>query len=329
MNNNSLLKPNEKKLPAKFLMSGKIWGLLILILSYSFLAYKLITFNQYGAMLDQWRKLPASQFWWLGFVLLLLPFNWLLESFKWKLLVSTVQKITIPHAIKAVLAGISTGFITPNRVGEFAGRILFLKTENRKAGVTLSVVNSLTQNIIMALCGLPAALLFFSYKTGKLETDLIQYLIVMIICLLIFGLIYFNIPKIAKHYQHSRFVAKIKGFTDCLSGFSSMKLVQILLVSFVRYLIFCFQFFLLLRFFNIELMPWQAILAIPTTYLFVTFTPSLAFSEAAVRSSYAVLFIGVFASQIAGIALAGVCIWVINFVIPMLVGSVVLAKSKM
>jgi hypothetical protein len=31
---------------------------------------------------------------------------------------------------------------------------------------------------------------------------------------------------------------------------------------------------------------------------------------------------------LAGIALAGVCIWVINFVIPMLVGSVMLAKSK-
>jgi hypothetical protein len=73
---------------------------------------------------------------------------------------------------------------------------------------------------------------------------------------------------------------------------------------------------------------WQALIAIPTNYLFVTFTPSVAFSEAAVRSSYAVLVIGFFSSNIVGIALAGMCIWMINFVIPMMVGSIIMVRNR-
>ena len=98
-------------------------------------------------------------------------------------------------------------------------------------------------------------------------------------------------------------------------------------VSFIRYAVFCIQFYFMIRFFSIELTPWQALIAIPTSYLFVTFTPSLAFSEAAIRSSYAVLIIGTFSGQVVNIALAGVCIWVINFVIPMLAGSVVMVRK--
>jgi uncharacterized membrane protein len=98
-------------------------------------------------------------------------------------------------------------------------------------------------------------------------------------------------------------------------------------ISFIRCAVFCVQFYFMIRFFSIELTPWQALTAIPTSYLFVTFTPSFAFSEVAIRSSYAVLIIGAFSGQVVNIALAGVCIWVINFVIPMLAGSVVMVRK--
>ena len=84
----------------------------------------------------------------------------------------------------------------------------------------------------------------------------------------------------------------------------------------------------MLQFFGIELSYWQALVAIPTNYLFVTFTPSLAFSEATVRSSFAVLTIGAFSGQTVNIALAGMCIWMLNFVVPMLIGSVVMVRKN-
>ena len=315
--------------------SLKIFGSLVSLLkwivlpaAFSFLAYKLLTFNQYDELLEQWKQLPLSQFWWLGGVFVLLPLNWLLEASKWKQLVSKIQILSLWNALKGVMAGISTGFLTPNRVGELVGRVLYLDADNRKAGVTLSLVNSLTQNIILVLCGVPASALFLSASHGKIELNSTLYLIILIVSLLIFGGIYFQLPRLSSMFKQSRYSEKIKAFTDCLSSYTKKDLLQIMLISLMRYCVFCTQFFFMLRFMGVELSVWQALISIPTTYLLVTFTPSLAFSEVAVRSSYAVLVIGVFSGQVVSIALAGMCIWLVNFVIPMLAGAVVLAGGK-
>jgi uncharacterized membrane protein len=275
----------------------------------------------------QWKNTPLSQFWWLAAVFLLLPLNLFLEAVKWKKMTSNVQKINLSTSMKAILAGISTGFFTPNRVGELVGRVAFLDADHRKAGVTMSLVNSLTQNMIMALCGIPAGLIFFYTTTGSLEADKSGFLLGLIGFLLVFGFFYFALPDLSKRLAESNIGKKIGIFTSCLSDYTSTDLIIIMAISFARYLVFCTQFFLMLRFFGIHLEAWQAILAIPTSYLFVTFTPSVAFSEAAVRSSYSVLIIGVFSGQVVGIALAGVCIWAVNFIIPMLLGSVLLVKK--
>jgi hypothetical protein len=304
-------------------------GILFFVLSFSFLGYKLLSFNQYDALATQWEQMPFSQLWWLVGVLTLIPLNWYLEALKWKMLTSGVQKITLTESIKAVLAGISTGFFTPNRIGELVGRVAFLDSGNRKSGVTLSIVNSLTQNIVMAMCGIPACILFFAITNGILKPDLIQFLLILPISILIFGLIYFSLPRWSRQLKKSRLTEKIKSFTNCLSSYNRKDLLQIMGISLFRYIVFSSQFYFMLRFFSVELTPWQALISIPTSYLFVTFTPSLAFSEAAVRSSYAVLVIGVFSTSIVSIALSGVCIWALNFIIPMVAGSVVLVRKRM
>ena len=300
----------------------------ILVASYSFLTYKLITFDHYEVFATEWNQIPTSRFWWLALVFILLPVNWLLEAIKWQLLVSKIQKISVIHASKAVLSGIFTGFFTPNRVGELVGRVSFLKNENRKSGVTLSILNSLTQNIIMALFGIPACILFFLSQNEFLNTEIVHYLLILIISLFFFGLLYYNLPQLSRGLKLNRFSAKFSSFSDCLSEYSTTDLLKIMLITFLRYSVFCVQFYLMLLFFGVKIEVWQAVIAIPTSYLFVTFTPSLAFSEAAVRSSYAVLIIGAFSASEVPIILAGVIIWIVNFVLPMLVGSVIMVKSK-
>lgn len=332
MNVSKLLRFKQPSQTDSVESTSKGWVLLlkwsVLLAVFSYLAYKLITFNQYDEFVARWKQMSLLQFWWLAGVFVLLPLNWWLESVKWKLLVSKVQKINLLNSLKAVLVGISTGFLTPNRVGELVGRVMFLHAENRKAGVTLSVLNSLTQNIIMVLCGVPACVLFFNASRGNFEMNVTLYLAVLLVSLLVFGLIYFMLPELSRRFKQSRCSDKIKDFTNCLSCYNKQDLLQIMLISLGRYFVFCTQFFFMLRFFGVELSGWQALIAIPTTYLFVTFTPSLAFSDAAVRSSYAVLVIGVFSGQVVNIALAGLLIWAVNLVIPLLVGSVMLVRKS-
>jgi len=329
------------KLIISFQMKGKellksirekslLWdlGAVFFMLSYLFLAYKLLTFNQYNELIDQWQQMPVSQFRWLTGVLLLLPLNWFLESLKWKLLTSKIQNLSISDSFKSVLAGASTGFFTPNRVGELVGRVLFLEARNRKPGITLCVVSSFTQNIIMVSWGIPASIMFFTRKGATLDSDINRILLIFASCLFVMGLIYSVWPFLSKKISKCRFYPQITAFTFFLSAYTWSDLVQILFISLLRYLVFCTQMFLMLNFFGVEILPWHAMIAIPASYLFVTFTPSLAFSEAAVRSSYAVLFVGAFSEQVVGIALAGVCIWMVNLVVPMLVGSVVMLAVR-
>ncbi|MDD3321041.1 MAG: hypothetical protein PHS59_06310 [Paludibacter sp.] len=296
--------------------------------SYSFLIYKLLTFQQYSEIMSWWKNVPVSYLGWLGAVFILLPVNWCLESLKWKMLVSNTEKLPFKTAFLSVLAGISSGFFTPNRVGEMVGRVLYLKPENRKSGIMLSVLNSISQNIIMAAFGIPAFVLFLWIQNKSFSAGTAQYLILILFSVSIFIFVFFYLRKILKGKVQGKIIENLKIYINCIAGFSARDIVEILSVTILRYFIFCIQFYFMLRFFGVELTEYQALFAIPSTYLLVTFTPSLAFSEAAVRSSYAVLIIAAISPQEVQIILAGVGIWVVNFVIPMLVGSILLLKKE-
>jgi len=321
MNQDITLKSRETSFSRQFVIVLK-W--MILIAAYAYLGYVLIQFDRYDQLWSYFTHAAPTHLLWLAMVLFLLPVNLLLESSKWKLLVSKTELISVRTAFKAVLAGFSTGFITPNRSGEFAGRVLYLEKGNRNAGVFYSVMNSLTQNLVLTIAGLPAALYFFLYINKDSSLNPMYYLILVTIATVILLLLYFLIPFFAKMKVWKRFIS----FTDEIKALSFRDLLRTLAISLLRYLVFCTQFYAMLLFFGIDIEPQQALIAIPANYLFVTFTPSLAFSEAAIRTSYAVIFIGAFSTQLAGIAFAGAALWFINFGIPMLIGTHYIVQKK-
>jgi uncharacterized membrane protein YbhN (UPF0104 family) len=54
----------------------------------------------------------------------------------------------------------------------------------------------------------------------------------------------------------------------------------------------------------------------------------VAFAEIGIRGTYAILLIGAFTNNSVGVALSAVGLWFINYVIPMLVGSLLLIKTE-
>lgn len=227
-------------------------------------------------------------------------------------------------AIKSVLAGICSGFFTPNRIGDMVGRISYFPPSEQKAGITLSIVNSLTQNIVVLLYGIPAAIAFFFYVSSGLEQAISWSLLSLAVLLLFLLLFYFQLPRISNHGR----LKKIRRFTDCITTYSTSDLLLIIFLSLLRYIVFSSQFLFVLYFFGVELMLWQATIAILAYYLFVTFTPAFAFSEIAIRGSYAVFFVGAFSTNTIGIVTAGVTIWIINTIAPMIIGSVFLLSNN-
>ena len=261
---------------------------------------------------------------WLILVLLLLPVNWFFEARKWQKIVSPTEKISLRRSILSVLAGSSTAFFSPNRTGDFVGRGLYLKKENQTQVIPFSVLNSLTQNIILIACGFPMAVLFL-LSTQNQEISGYGFLLKSGGILLAGTIGFFIIFRIIRKINLPEWLLRMK-LTFLKTG--SKTFFEVLYFSFLRYLIFSVQFYFMLRFFGVDLSVWQAIIALPTNYLLVTLAPAFSFSEAGVRGSTAVLVIGAFSSQLTGIALAGMTIWLVNFVIPMMVGSVLILLKE-
>lgn len=94
--------------------------------AYSFLVYKLAHVEYWNELKISFLNPEIQRFVYFAAILFLMPLNWAIETAKWQLLLSGTVSQSFGDALKSVLAGLNTGFVTPNRIGEFAGRILLL-----------------------------------------------------------------------------------------------------------------------------------------------------------------------------------------------------------
>jgi hypothetical protein len=302
----------------------KVFTWLISTASVLYVAYTLITFESYEELTEVFSHAGIVQFAWLFYVLLLLPFNWLIEALKWQKVSAGLEKLPVSVAVKAVLAGAATGFITPNKTGDILGRIVYLHEANRKPAISLAAVNSLTQNIAILIAGIPMAILFLSdniHSTGFSAGFLIPLFAGI---LLVFLLLLFFLPRIVALIKSE----KLKIYFSGIGKYSKIDLLNISILSLLRFAVFNFQLYLLLHFFGVELSISEALISIPASYLFITFTPSLAVSEGLVRSSWAVIIIGQYSDNTAGIILAGIGLWLINVVVPVVAGNLLILSKK-
>jgi hypothetical protein len=294
-----------------------------LVASVVYLLFEIYRFDGYNDLFAALKENVSRNFIWMIAVVVLLPFNWLMEAMKWKRVCRFLEKVKLNTSFKAVLAGASSGFVTPNRIGDIVGRMQFLKEENLKGAISLAAVNSLTQNIAILLPGIPLAILFFAQHQTEIQSK--TYIEFSFATLLFFILSVFVLPIIAKH-------TKSKHLQTYFSGLIKYSIKDIAVItgwSLLRFFVFSLQLLLMLRFFGVELTAAQALTSIPVTYLLVTFTPSFAFSEAIIRGSWAVFVIGSFAANTPGILMAGVGLWFINVIIPVIAGNILLLKLRL
>src|SRR5512135_2918364 len=69
----------------------------------------------------------GSQAWKFWLVISLVFVNWGIEARKWQVLLRTMQPFNFFTAYKSVLSGVTLSINTPNRIGEYGGRILYVQ----------------------------------------------------------------------------------------------------------------------------------------------------------------------------------------------------------
>ena len=255
-----------------------------------------------------------------------MPLNWFLEAIKWREVLKSVQRISFLTSIKSVLIGLTSGFFTPNRVGEPVGRTFILNDGNKTKGVICSLICTLSQTfatlffVCLSLLGVAQ---YIPHIDGN-EISLIRT--IAVIGLTLVSVLYFTLPFwIRKIKSNSQ---KIKNIIEAISLISYRRLLVVSLYSILRFAVYTFQYYLMLRFFSIDMGMLLSLIIIPINYFLVSITPSVAFAEIGIRGTYAILLLGAFTANTVGVALSAVGLWFLNYVIPMLVGSLLLIKTN-
>jgi hypothetical protein len=88
----------------------------------------------------------------------------------------------------------------------------------------------------------------------------------------------------------------------------------------LRYGVYSFQFFLLIRFVNIDISLLQSLTMSSLTFLSMSIIPTIALTEIGVRGSVAIYFFGLLSENSIGIMTASFALWIINLVVPAILG---------
>lgn len=290
--------------------------------AYAFLAYKLIRFEGYAELAAYFRSIPLPDYGWLLAMLALLAVNIGTEAAKWRHIVSPISKLSFTESLKSVLAGWVAAFVTPNRIGEIPGRSLFVYQQNDKCvkSIVFGWIGSFASIWVTILCGLPACIGLLQQQ--QIFRNPATYPVCCLIILILLCLFIFRLPKTAAWLgRRCKWRKSVQDILAAVSQLHTGYIWKICGLSFLRYAVFCTQFWIMLQFFGISLSTFEAAIAIPVYYLFVTFTPSIGLSEPVIRGSWAIVALQAFTTNTAGTAFAAVAVWLINQVLPMLAGS--------
>lgn len=267
----------------------------------------------------------------LMLVILLMLANWSMEVFKWKLLLKPRLKISIKRATESVISGISLGAVTPNRIGEFAGRIFFLPDQDKIFGTVASFTGGLAQNMVTIFTGLICMIFYIMIFEHKIIVDepVVFYLIFIlsIVVIILLMLVYLNLSYFLDKISHWKIIKRFEDYLPHTADWNSRDLAIVFLYSFIRYSIFSSQYLLLLYLLGIDMALEEQMIKIGLIFMLTSFIPSYSISDIANRGSVSIVVFNNPAMDLA-VAAASVSLWIINLAVPGLLGNIFLIKES-
>jgi uncharacterized membrane protein YbhN (UPF0104 family) len=318
--------------------------LIIFIITIYFLYDEIFRKHDISYLIDKYEDFSENSnflFYFL-FAVFLIPFNLAFETLKWQLLISKLEKISFFKAFKAVLTGISISMFLPNRTGDYLGRVFILQKADRLQAVLSTIIGSVAQLITTLIFGIISVIILFPfyYKLSNnltfwLYTGLIIIGIIMVFVIVFAYIEFAAFTDILKRIT-GREYRRIKKYAKVFLWYNTPDLLTVLTISIIRYLIFSFQFFLLLKAFDINSGYFISLMLISMIYLMMTIIPTIALSELGVRSSVSVFVFqswmlpkGVWTSDTSlGVLLASTTLWLFNIAAPALTGAVFVFDLK-
>jgi len=270
------------------------------------------------------RQLHEANWLWFAAAFLLVPLNWLAETRKWHQIVRQYEPMSTRRALLAVWIGVCFSLFTPNRVGEYGGRILLVRPENRWKAVIANIVGNYGQLLVLLTAGLWGATYFLNrfWIDDSTWFGPIGWLIGLGLVVLYF--FYFNLGilvPLARRIVLPRRLQFLWAEVQILQQFNRQELGSILVWAVIRYIVYATQYFLLLRFFGINPDFTAGYAGIAAIFLVQTSLPLPPLAGLVARGNLAVQVWSFFgANEISSLA-ATFALWIINLILPALIGT--------
>ena len=247
-------------------------------------------------------------------VFLVLP-NYYFEIKKWEILGSQIEKRNFTEATRDVLRGLKLGVFTPLMIGDFVGRSLDFKKENRGTAMALNLFNSIAQTWVSLFMG-GIALVFWWFiadnhlKSILLFPSLIINIASMVGLALIYGL------KI-------KFLSQLKWIKKYIPEFELDQKVKtrILWLTTLRNLVYLIQYIFFYLAFTIVLTPLIYFIGVNILLLIKTVGGGLnILGDLGIRELISLQFFSRFDIDPRLILVATFVVWVVNVFFPILFG---------
>lgn len=320
----------------------KIWinytlgPLLFVVLAYSI--YREI--HKQPNLFESWDHIVGAlvgpSAWKLYLVILLMLLNWGLEARKWQIIVERLQPLSFFQSFKSILSGQAFALNTINRLGEYVGRVVYMKEGNRLRAIPLTIVSSLSQMIAtfvvgtMALWMLRYTILLPQEKVVGLSALMIDGLLyALTIGNLILVLLYYRLSWIIRVVDKLPWMEKIRFFVQQLEFFEARELTRILGLSLIRYLVFLLQYLLLLELFEVKANWFDLLCTVSVMFLVLAIVPTIALAELGLRGKVSLELLGLLSNNAVGIVTTAVGIWIINLLLPAIAGTLFILGFRM
>jgi hypothetical protein len=259
--------------------------------------------------------------------------NWGLEARKWQLLLKVLQPVSFMAAFKSVLCGVTFSLNTPNRMGEYAGRILFIDDGKRIKAITLSIAGGMAQLIITMLMGCFGLIYLLLHSEASASSIGISafwlriFLYGSIIGTLIFIFFFFRMSWLIRLLEKLPYADRFSKYINVLETFDAKILLRLLSISFFRYVVFVLQYIFMLQLLQVEQSVWAGFWIITVMFWILAIIPSFAIADLGIRGTVAKTLFS-YSSNTIGILTATFGIWFVNLFIPALIGSLLILGIK-
>jgi hypothetical protein len=251
------------------------------------------------------------------------------------MLTSHVQPTSFGMAVKSVVAGVSFTMLTPNRMGEFLGRVLYLPDGSRVRGAALMFLSSMSQLAITLLAGV-IGLFFLKANAAQLYSETGGWSELLVnallfgssLCILVGMLLYFNVGWLIRQVEKIPPFSKYAPYIHVIGEIHKGELIKILGISLIRYMVFLGQYLLVFRFFEtgVTFLPMAACTSV--MFLMLAIIPTVALAELGIRGQVSLFVFGLFSNNSLEILIAAAVIWIINIIFPAVAGSFMLLTVK-